>query len=48
MTGADYFLEHAIPNFYFHAVHTYAILRHAGVEVGKKDYLGPPACARPD
>jgi hypothetical protein len=41
MTGADYFLEHAVPNFYFHAVHTYAILRHAGVELGKKDYLGP-------
>ena len=40
MTGQDYFLEHALPNFYFHATHTYAILRHAGVELGKKDFLG--------
>ena len=40
MTGQDYFLQHSIPNFYFHAVHTYAILRHAGVELGKRDYLG--------
>jgi uncharacterized protein len=40
MTGADYFVEHAIPNFYFHLAHTYAILRHNGVVVGKRDYLG--------
>ncbi len=40
MTGKDYFLEHVQPNFYFHAAHTYAILRHNGVPVGKKDYLG--------
>jgi hypothetical protein len=40
MTGADYFLEHTIPNFFFHVSHTYAILRHNGVPVGKKDYLG--------
>ena len=41
MTGQDYFLEHALPNFFFHVTHTYAILRHAGVDVGKRDYLGP-------
>ena len=41
MTGADYFLEHALPNFYFHLTHTYAILRHNGVNLGKRDYLGP-------
>jgi hypothetical protein len=41
MTGADYFLEHALPNFYFHLTHTYAILRHSGVKLGKRDYLGP-------
>jgi hypothetical protein len=41
MTGADYFLEHALPNFFFHASHTYAILRHNGVELGKRDFLGP-------
>ena len=40
MTGKDYFLEHVQPNFYFHATHTYAILRHNGVPVGKRDYLG--------
>lgn len=40
MTGPDYFLEHVMPNFFFHASHTYAILRHNGVPLGKKDYLG--------
>ena len=40
MTGADYFVEHALPNFYFHLAHSYAILRHNGVSVGKRDYLG--------
>lgn len=40
MTGSDYFLEHVVPNFHFHLVHTYAILRHSGVALGKKDYLG--------
>jgi hypothetical protein len=40
MTGADYFLEHVLPNFYFHLTHTYALLRHNGVNVGKRDYLG--------
>jgi hypothetical protein len=41
MSGADYFLEHAVPNFFFHITHAFAILRHNGVEVGKRDYLGP-------
>lgn len=41
MTGHDYFMEHVVPNFFFHAAHTYAILRHAGVPLGKRDYLGP-------
>lgn len=40
MTGADYFLEHAVPNFFFHLTHVYALLRHNGVDVGKRDYLG--------
>lgn len=40
MRGADYFLEHSIPNFFFHLTHSYAILRHNGVNVGKRDYLG--------
>ncbi len=41
MTGADYFLQHAVPNFFFHLAQAYAILRHNGVAVGKRDYLGP-------
>ena len=41
MSGADYFMEHAIPNFFFHATTAYSILRHNGVNVGKADYLGP-------
>jgi hypothetical protein len=41
MTGGDYFLEHALPNFFFHVTHAYAILRHNGVNLGKRDYLGP-------
>jgi hypothetical protein len=40
MTGADYFVEHTILNFYFHLTTAYAILRHNGVPVGKRDYLG--------
>jgi hypothetical protein len=40
MTGADYFVEHAVPNFFFHTTTAYAILRHNGVGIGKRDYLG--------
>lgn len=40
MSGGDYFLEHAVPNFFFHATTTYAILRHNGVSIGKRDFLG--------
>ena len=39
-TGIDYLLAFALPNFYFHATTTYAILRHNGVELGKGDFLG--------
>ena len=38
--GQTYLLDQAMPNFYFHLTTAYAILRHNGVEVGKKDYLG--------
>lgn len=41
MSGSDYFLEHGLPNFFFHLTHAYAILRHNGVSLGKRDYLGP-------
>jgi hypothetical protein len=47
MTGADYFMEHAVPNFFFHLTHAYAILRHNGVGVGKRDYLGPLSLRAP-
>jgi len=40
MTGHDFFLEYLVPNFYFHVAHTYALLRHGGVALGKRDYLG--------
>ncbi|HTR56083.1 MAG TPA: DUF1993 domain-containing protein [Kofleriaceae bacterium] len=40
MTGRDYFIEHCQPNFFFHLAMAYALLRHNGVEIGKRDYLG--------
>ena len=38
--GEAYLLHFALPNFFFHVVTAYAILRHAGIQVGKLDYLG--------
>jgi len=40
--GMQFLLGHALPNFYFHVATTYNILRHNGVEIGKRDYLGNP------
>lgn len=40
LTGEEFALQHAVPNLYFHITTAYAILRHNGVDVGKKDYLG--------
>ncbi|WP_010568991.1 DUF1993 domain-containing protein [Leptospira broomii] len=40
LTGLEYAIQHAIPNVYFHVTTAYDILRHNGVDVGKKDYLG--------
>lgn len=40
LTGTDYVVQYAVPNFYFHVTTAYAILRHNGVDLGKKDYLG--------
>jgi hypothetical protein len=37
--GLSYLTGFALPNFYFHATTAYAILRHNGVELGKKDFL---------
>ena len=39
-SGQAYLLSFALPNFYFHVVTAYDILRHNGVEIGKIDYLG--------
>ena len=39
-SGQNYLLNFALPNFFFHAVTAYDILRHNGVEIGKQDYLG--------
>ncbi|HSB98114.1 MAG TPA: DUF1993 domain-containing protein [Spongiibacteraceae bacterium] len=41
LTGTEFAIQHAIPNIYFHVTTAYAILRHCGVEIGKKDFLGP-------
>jgi hypothetical protein len=40
--GLQYLLGFSLPNFFFHATTTYAILRHVGVEVGKMDFMGGP------
>ena len=40
--GMQFLLGHAIPNFYFHITTAYNILRHNGVEIGKRDFLGNP------
>ena len=39
--GHDYLTGFVLPNFYFHAATAYGILRHNGVELGKRDFLGP-------
>jgi hypothetical protein len=41
-TGETFLRGFSLPNFFFHATLTYALLRHAGVELGKMDYLGAP------
>ena len=40
-SGESYLLTFALPNFYFHVVTAYDILRNQGVKIGKLDYLGP-------
>lgn len=41
-TGIDLFLKRALPNFYFHCTTAYDILRHNGVEIGKRHFMGNP------
>jgi hypothetical protein len=40
LSGHDYLVELAVPNFFFHVTMAYAILRHNGVSLGKMDYIG--------
>jgi uncharacterized protein len=40
LLAPDYVTQLQLPNFYFHATHAYAILRHNGVGLGKTDYIG--------
>ena len=40
MKGADYLNHFVLPNFYFHLTTAYDILRHCGVEIGKRDFIG--------
>ena len=40
--GMQYLLGFALPNFYFHAASAYGILRHNGLELAKRDFIGNP------
>ncbi len=40
--GMQFLLGHALPNFYLHVTTAYNTLRHNGLEIGKRDYLGNP------
>ena len=39
-TGQSYLLNYGLPHFFFHTTTAYALLRHNGVELGKKDFIG--------
>jgi uncharacterized protein len=39
--GQPYLVHFAMPNFYFHVTTAYAILRHNGADIGKRDFMGP-------
>ncbi|MGY1410533.1 DUF1993 domain-containing protein [Luteimonas sp. A611] len=40
LTGQAYLLNYGLPQFFFHVTTTYALLRHAGIEIGKRDFMG--------
>jgi hypothetical protein len=42
-TGQSLLLGNSLPNFYFHCTTAYDIVRQCGVELGKRDFMGPPA-----
>ena len=39
-TAENFLLSFSLPNFYFHATTAYDILRHKGVPIGKRDFMG--------
>ena len=40
LQGQAYLLGYGLPQFFFHVTTSYALLRHSGVEIGKRDYMG--------
>ena len=40
LSGRDFLLRYALPNFFFHCTTAYDILRAAGIQIGKRDFLG--------
>lgn len=48
IVGADYPVTYGIPNFFFHVVTAYDILRHIGFDIGKADYMGGQVAFTPD
>ena len=40
LTGQAYLLNYGLPQFFFHVTTSYALLRHAGIEIGKRDFMG--------
>jgi hypothetical protein len=40
LTGQAYVLSYGLPQFFFHVTTAYALLRHAGIEIGKRDFMG--------
>ncbi|MCY7313191.1 MAG: DUF1993 domain-containing protein [Pseudoxanthomonas sp.] len=40
LAGQAYLLSYGLPQFFFHATTAYALLRHSGVEIGKRDFMG--------
>ena len=40
LSGEAYLLHYGLPQFFFHVTTSYALLRHAGIEIGKRDFMG--------
>ena len=48
MIGESYVLTYGLPNFFFHVITAYNILRNAGFEIGKVDFMAGEAVMIPD